>query len=186
MKHKIIIKDSFWLMISMLWFVDDGNVLPLFLAAALLHEFGHAFVLSITGGTFHSLKLAFYGAVMSCDLPEGKYRKAAVCLAGPAVSFFAASIAVQHSFYLFAGANVLLGAFNLLPIPPLDGGMVMAHLCDGAFESAQKGIALAASILLLVAGGVLFMRGNGIWLLLVGGTILLKEGKNLAKSVKKV
>ena len=48
------------------------------------------------------------------------------------------SILRQGAFY-----NVLLGAFNMLPIPPLDGSRIVTYLLPGPIRSAYVGLELS-------------------------------------------
>ena len=94
--------------------------------------------------------------------------RAAICLAGPAASFALTALANSLGAYRLAGASALLGLFNLLPVPPLDGGMALRHLADGRFTRLLNGIA-GVSVLVLLAGGVLLWNsGFGGWLFLAG------------------
>ena len=96
------------------------------------------------------------------------FSRAAICLAGPAASFALTALANPLGAYRLAGASALLGLFNLLPIPPLDGGMALRHLADGRFTRLLNGIA-GVSVLVLLAGGVLLWKsGFGGWLFLAG------------------
>lgn len=151
-----------------LWCADESGVLPLFLLAAAVHECGHLFVIRLSGGTVHALCLTACGAVLRCSLPPSPFSRAAICLAGPAASFALTALANPLGAYRLAGASALLGLFNLLPIPPLDGGMALRHLADGRCTFLLDGIA-GVSVLVLLAGGVLLWKsGFGGWLLLVG------------------
>ena len=151
-----------------LWCADESGVLPIFLLAAAVHECGHLFVIRLSGGTVHALCLTACGAVLRCSLPPSPFSRAAICLAGPAASFALTALANPLGAYRLAGASALLGLFNLLPIPPLDGGMALRHLADGRFARLLNGIA-SVSVLILLAGGVLLWKsGYGGWLFLVG------------------
>ena len=39
---RVNVRDGFWVLLAALWCVDEDNLLPLFLTAALVHEAGHA------------------------------------------------------------------------------------------------------------------------------------------------
>ena len=106
-----------------------------------------------------------------------------MCLAGPAASFALTAAANALGAYRLAGASALLGAFNLLPMPPLDGGMALSHLAAGRFPAARQGIALLAVSCLLLAGVRLWQMGGGAWLLLTGALISTQTVKNLAKAI---
>lgn len=165
---RIQVRDGFLVLMAALWCADESGVLPIFLLAAAVHECGHLFVIRLSGGTVHALCLTACGAVLRCSLPPSPFSRAAICLAGPAASFALTALANPLGAYRLAGASALLGLFNLLPIPPLDGGMALRHLADGRCASLLDGLA-GVSVLVLLAGGVLLWKsGFGGWLLLVG------------------
>ena len=165
---RIQVRDGFLVLMAALWCADESGVLPLFLLVAGVHECGHLFVIRLSGGTVHALCLTACGAVLRCSLPPSPFSRTAICLAGPAASLALTALANPLGAYRLAGASALLGLFNLLPIPPLDGGMALRHLADGRFTRLLNGIA-GVSVLVLLAGGVLLWKsGFGGWLLLVG------------------
>ena len=183
---RLEVRDGFLVLIAALWFVDEAGVMPLFLLAAAVHEGGHLLVLYLSGGRLHRLTLTLCGAVIRCTLPEGRCARAAVCLAGPAAGFVLAPGAMKGGLFTLAGASVLLGAFNLLPMQPLDGGMALYHLADGGLV-LLRGLFGAGTALLLFGGGAwLAWQGGGIWLLLIGALTAGQEGKTLAKSRNRV
>lgn len=183
-RGRIEIRDGFVVLLAALWCADRTNVLPLVLLAAAVHEGGHLLVLRLSGGRLHRLTLTCCGAVLHCALPEGRFARAAVCLAGPAASFALTELAQACGWYRLAGASVLLGVFNLLPMPPLDGGMVLEHLCAGGAVTARAVLALFGAAVLLLGGLWLLRMGGGCWLLLIGALIDAKSAKNLANSIK--
>ena len=165
---RIQVRDGFLVLMAALWCADESGVLPIFLLAAAVHECGHLFVIRLSGGTVHALCLTACGAVLRCSLPPSPFSRAAICLAGPAASFALTALANPLGAYRLAGASALLGLFNLLPVPPLDGGMALRHLADGRFTRLLNGIA-GVSVLVLLAGGVLLWKsGFGGWLFLAG------------------
>ena len=138
---RIQVRDGFLVLMAALWCADESGVLPIFLLAAAVHECGHLFVIRLSGGTVHALCLTACGAVLRCSLPPSPFSRAAICLAGPAASFALTALANPLGAYRLAGASALLGLFNLLPVPPLDGGMALRHLADGRFTRLLNGIA---------------------------------------------
>lgn len=71
-------------------------------------------------------------------MEEGCFSQKKLCLlafAGPCTNFLFAGICfwrLEYHFTLngaaFLSANILLGLFNLLPIPPLDGAVVLEFM----------------------------------------------------------
>ena len=178
---RVRVRDGFVLLLAALWCADASGVLPLVLLAAAVHEAGHIAVLYAAGGRVRALELTACGAVLRCALPEGKYARAAVCLAGPAASFALTALAQSGGAYRLAGASALLGLFNLLPTPPLDGGMALAHLVAGRFPRALSMLSIISLLAVLTLGAVLLHAGSGCWLLLIGIGIAAARLKSLAK-----
>ena len=178
---RIHVRDGFLVLLAALWCADTSGVLPLFLLAAAVHEFGHLTVLWLSGGTVQQLCLTGCGAVLRCSLPSSPFSRAAICLAGPAASFALTALANPLGAYRLAGASALLGLFNLLPVPPLDGGMAIRHLADGRCTRLLNGIA-GVSVFVLLAGGIwLWKAGFGGWLFLVGGMVAVSFGRAISK-----
>ncbi len=127
------------LLCSVLYFLlyfDASGFLRLGLLAAFLHEWGHILVYCAFLRRFPVIEVTMTGFCMRLPgqglAPVQRFRLAA---AGPAVNFVLAGIWVlrlEQSMTIrgsaFWAANLLTGAFNLLPIPPLDGAQMLAAL----------------------------------------------------------
>jgi len=96
-----------------------------------------------------------------------------VSIAGPATNFAIAAVVTAigavcnafgvHSIQLFmllftvAEINIILGVFNLIPVPPLDGSHVVAHFLKGQARTSYErfgryGFILIFGLLVLVGG----------------------------------
>jgi Zn-dependent protease len=68
------------------------------------------------------------------------------------------SVLVPMSGMLYAlmYINVLLGVFNLIPVPPLDGSHVVRHVLSDSARQLYDRIGLIGLLILVVAGGRVF------------------------------
>ena len=139
------------------------------LSAAVCHELGHWLVLRRVGGRIQRLHITVFGAEMQVDDCRISYGGELLAAAGgPAVNLLlAAALAALgrwwEPLYLRAGAQGVLGCFNLLPILPLDGGrMLWLALCwrtdPFLADRMAGGVSLAAAGLLTAAGAALAGR----------------------------
>ena len=122
-----------------LLYFDASGFLRLGLLAAFLHEWGHILVYCVLLRRFPVIEVTMTGFCMRMDAPARALPPGRVFLlaaAGPAVNVLLAGIwAVRLGQNMtirgsaFWAANLLTGAFNLLPIPPLDGAQMAACLC---------------------------------------------------------
>lgn len=162
----------------------------LLFVSVFLHELSHSLVAVRYGIPVSGITLHIFGGISQMtrepDRPGEEFRMAIV---GPLTSFaIAGGLALLHRLaglpapaaavtrYLMF-MNALVGAFNLLPGYPLDGGRVLraglwkatGDLSRATRAASHTGAAVA---FLLMASGVLqTVTGNfpgGLWLLLIG------------------
>lgn len=176
---------SFFLLVAWLNYMDRQAVVPLAMAACALHELGHYLAVRAFGGNIRLVRLTAVGAEMVLSKSLGDWQEGLAALAGPGVNLALALIFCRWRWgELFAGLNLVLGCFNMLPVGRLDGGRVMyctLALLVGA-DWAQRigeGMDLVFTGLLLGAGLLLAGLGGNITLLLVAAWIcaILIQGK---------
>ena len=153
-----------------------GFIVALF-ACVVLHELGHALAARRFGIRTRSIVLLPIGGIASIErTPEDPHQEILIALAGPAVSFGIAgilwlvlsaaggitavdSLSLSESGFLqrLMLVNLLLGAFNLLPAFPMDGGRVFRALLSlrlGPVRATRIAalVAQAAAVLLALIG----------------------------------
>jgi len=110
-------------------------VVLLAFASVVLHELGHALVARHLGVRVAGIELHFFGgAARIVDVPRRAGDEIAIAAAGPAVSFALGGVSLLLSaiggapgafFHLLAWINIVIGAFNLIPALPMDGGRIL-------------------------------------------------------------
>lgn len=180
---------SFLLLLAWLNYLDRQAVVPLALAACLLHELGHYAAIRLMGGDVRLIRLTAVGAEMNLMGPLGYWQEGAAALAGPAVNLLLARLfCFWERGQLFAGLNLVLGIFNLLPVCGLDGGRALScavSLLAGPDTARRVGewLTVAVSGVLMAAALLLIGRGGNITLLLVALWTAV-AGNNCAKAGK--
>ena len=176
---RLEVTGGFCLAAAALFYLDTENILPWALLACALHESGHYAVTRLAGGGVAYFRLTAVGGDLGLDpaRPLGYAGEMAAILAGPTVNLLCASLCARlggggETGLLFAGLNLALGCFNLLPIWPLDGGRLLLLILTGLIpihwaERTVRGCsALAAGLRLLGDGGGNFtLLLAALWLL---------------------
>ncbi len=132
--------------------------------SVLVHELGHAFVGRAYKLGKIDITLHGFGGFTRFERPPGPKQGLLVTLAGPGSSLalggvsFAGALALEPGMAeLFAWnaarINLFWGAFNLLPMYPLDGGLITWHGLS-LFTAREKALRWAARVGVLVAVGV--------------------------------
>ena len=175
------------------WIVGVVSSVLLFVSV-LLHELSHSYIAKKNGLPIARITLFFFGGVSEMsEEPRDPGLEVRMAAAGPLTSFAIAGVlggmwiagnlvgfptAVIAILGYNALINVGLGAFNLIPAFPLDGGRVLrGSLWQGsrnllkATRSATRVseifslLIIAAGLLLIVVTGDFF---NGIWIIFLG------------------
>jgi len=158
-----------------------GEALPVAVLSALGHEAGHLLALRLAGAAVERVRLTAFGAEIQADTRYLHYPREILCtLAGPAVNLILAVLLARIAGnYLAAGVNLVLGAFNLLPVPALDGGRVLYLLVSWGWDPMAadrvcRWVGLSCALLLTAAALAVTVRFHaGLFLLLgAAGTLL--------------
>jgi Zn-dependent protease/CBS domain-containing protein len=176
------------------WIVAFISALLLF-GCVLVHELAHALVAQASGLTVRNITLFIFGGVAHVEedmkRPGVEFR---VAIAGPLASFLLAGVAfllvlplrgsgasAEAALDYLAVANFLLGAFNLLPGFPLDGGRVLRSIIWKATGNFKKSTRIASSVgqafayVFILLGIIGFFTGNffnGLWVVFIGWFLL--------------
>ena len=156
---------------------DTPILLAALLPAALLHDLAHYAVLRLCGVRTARFTLTGLGA--SLYVPElHRLSYGAELLsaaAGPLMNLLLwvlLSLTGREELTLFAGAQMVLGVLNLLPVRPMDGGRILwlatAYLTEPyTADRVAAAVGLAASsALLALCLWLVLTTGSGLFLLL--------------------
>jgi Zn-dependent protease/predicted transcriptional regulator len=162
----------------------------LFFGSVLVHELTHSFVAKKQGEDVASITLFILGGVAQIkEEPNEPLKEFRMAIVGPLSSFFlavifflisvlAASVSgpVKSAAFFLFDTNLVLGAFNLLPGFPMDGGRVLRAIVwkiTGDLRKATRVASVAGdgiAFLMIFAGVFVILRGDfgGLWWVLIG------------------
>ena len=160
------------------WVIGAFTSSLLFLSV-LLHELAHSFVAIGEGLKVRDITLFFLGGMANlekeCPTSKGSLK---IAISGPVVSLLLAFLMILLSnnlsvsnfilsnlFKQVGSINLLIGLFNLLPIMPLDGGVILKSVIWYFTGSKKAGIKVAISSARLISFIAVFI---GIFSLLRG------------------
>jgi Zn-dependent protease len=187
------------------WFLGMVTALLLF-SSVLAHELGHSVVAMSQGIEVKSITLFIFGGLASLS-EESKtpLESFLVAIAGPVVSFMLFGVFTAIGIFtgvsgplaamvaVLAYINLALGAFNLIPGLPLDGGNVLKSIVWQITGKPYRGIAFASRVgqffgwVGIVLGldsvfgfsTLIGLRPVGsIWTLLIGWFLLQNAGRS--------
>ena len=130
---KILVSPTVPLLLALFVLLSSPLVLGALLLAALTHELGHCAMLRWLRARVTAVRITALGAEMRIEGRLSYGGEVLAAAAGPAVNLLLAPLLAYggrlwEMLYLFAGTQLVLGLFNLLPILPLDGGSMLWNL----------------------------------------------------------
>ncbi|HKV27893.1 MAG TPA: site-2 protease family protein [Candidatus Acidoferrales bacterium] len=143
-----------------------------FFGSLILHELGHSVIAQHYKIPVVSITLFFFGGLARIARdPDSALQEFNIAIAGPIVSFilgaafFGIYMAAPRGVLQFAALylgeiNVLLGAFNLIPGFPMDGGRVLRAIVWGVTKNFDKATQIASRSGQVVAYMMIML---GIW-----------------------
>ena len=160
----------------------------LLLMSIVLHELGHSLTARAFGIRTRDITLMLIGGCASLErMPRKAWQELLTAAAGPAVSFllgvvcyvghvFCPLVFTANALFIAAIVNFSLGAFNLLPGFPMDGGRIFRSAAR-AFTTRTKATWLAMVVgrvcaALLVFGPMLGV--TRIWIIPLGGNFFMR------------
>jgi Zn-dependent protease/predicted transcriptional regulator len=175
----------------------------LFFGSVVFHELSHSVVAKLYKIPVQSITLFVFGGLSSISRePEKPRQEFNIAIAGPLASFFLAGC-----FYLvgrfFHGddlvtastkwlwqINVALGAFNLVPGFPLDGGRILRGIAWGITKNFQRATKIASTTgkifayVMIIVGAYQALMGNwvgGLWTAFIGWFLLSAAQESYAQ-----
>jgi Zn-dependent protease len=156
-----------------------------------LHELAHSLVANARGIPVHSITLFILGGVSNMEEePQKPASEFVMAIVGPGTSLLLAAIfwgltripgdktvPVRALIAYMAYINLYLGAFNLLPGFPLDGGRVLRSILWGSTGSLSKATDIAGRVgqffgWAFIGVGIYFMIWvsffSGLWIAFIG------------------
>mgnify|MGYP002885379532 CR=1 FL=1 len=160
------------------WIVGVFTSVLLFLSV-LMHELAHSFVAIGEGLKVRDITLFFLGGMATlekeCKTSKGSLK---IAISGPIISLLlaflmillsnnlsASNIIISNLFKQVGSLNLLIGVFNLLPIIPLDGGIILKSLIWYFTGSKRAGIKVAIASARLISFLAIFI---GVYSLISG------------------
>ena len=201
--------------------LELGAVSALLLfGSVLLHELSHSLVAKSLGMRVRDITLFIFGGVSNIGGEASSARQEfLVAVVGPLTSFVLAAVfwvigrtlGFNPGLDLLTGStrglraltppgavlnylvavNVLLGAFNLLPAFPLDGGRVFRSIVWAATHRFGRATAIASTVgqafgfLMIALGVVRIVFGDvfgGLWTIFIGMFLVQAAGASLSRA----
>jgi len=168
-----------------------------YLSAVSIHEAGHLSVIYLTGNRIASFSVSALGAKIQMENELCPYKKEIlIYLAGPLfnlifalVSLICIRLRFSTFFLSFHFSSVLLGVFNLMPLPGLDGeralNALLLQYSDPLF--AKKVTSILKGVFATVFSGLgllLYLKTGNLSLGVLSFALGLEETEKKKKATK--
>lgn len=167
----------FFIITSLLLLFDKSGYMSFSMLFSLCHEFGHIIAMFIIHKPPRAIKIKIYGFeinTVSFSIAETIF----ISAAGPLINLLSVlfclilSSNINYKLLDLIYINIVIAAFNLLPVKNLDGGDILFSILTLKFSRNKADklfrlISLSFSIIIMIFGIFLFFYGN-MGVLLIG------------------
>ena len=178
------------MVLAVLYFCLGLNTIAAASLAIFVHEVGHLIALKLLGCSIKGIRPELCGLRIDYIGETTLLKNIITAAAGPlaGVIYSLVIMAVTHEsqscfWSLTSGISLAYSTFNLLPLPPLDGGHIICALTEAFGEKQLPNNILSFlsqlfQIAFVVAGLVLHLKGEGSGMLAAGIWLLLLQNRN--------
>lgn len=153
---KVRFTPGFLFLASLLLYQSTSVFLISFLLAAVLHELGHVLAARLLDIPVRTLSMTSFGCVLSLadSALISDWKLLWIAAAGPVLNLGMTFLCLcLLDFPLFGAENLLLALFNLLPVFPLDGAVILTAALSVKMlpEQAERCVCLLSLLLVIAA-----------------------------------
>ncbi|MBQ7122324.1 MAG: site-2 protease family protein [Clostridia bacterium] len=177
------INISFAAAVTLTLIIDESGLCAAALFCCVVHEAGHIICLLILGEKPKLIELSFYGIKLERknDCVQNT-EEIAVYASGPLANLVLSAVIFaaggSDGIRMAALISLCVGAFNMLPCAPLDGGNILHFVLNRITDEEKSGkisfyISFAVLAPMTAAGIILLLKNRNITLLAVSGYLVL-------------
>ncbi len=169
---EVYVSPLFFLVVSLMLFLDRSGLYMPALAAVLTHELGHLVCMKRVGCPVKRVRLVPAAVLIDSPPPASRGGELLVVCGGAAANIAAAGVltalfalAGPVTALYYAAAQLAVGLYNLIPVRGLDGGRLVLILLSGRVDDpdrALRNISIAAALIILAAALTAALAGGGV------------------------
>lgn len=182
--YRVEINLFFCAALALVLLLDPTGTVCWCVAAAALHELGHLAAMALLGYEPCDIRLTAFGIRLERKdgMTHQYWKDFLVSISGPLTNVLSFSLllaigrltppAVWEAVRVPAYTHLAIGAFNLLPVEPLDGGQAVSAVLHRLFEVSRADIVMNCVTFffllpLCAAGFFVLLRSSGNYSLLL-------------------
>ncbi len=175
MTLKVKIHPAFWLLAIATIFDNNYIAFIAGVASVLIHESAHARVAYDRGYALSTVTLMPYGAMLGGNERISDKDGLPIAAAGP-ISNFCVCLALYALWWAFPATyvytkpvcdvNLMIGAYNMLPLYPLDGGRILLAVCKNKTRALKImrviGVIFAVALFILYLASFFYKTNHSL------------------------
>lgn len=179
---RVVVSRGFLLLMAWLLYRGQFGLTAQGLLACFLHELGHCLALLYFRQDIKEISITVFGAKILFPQQLSYRQELAVAVAGPAINLVLAYLCCRTPDLLaFAGLNLALAVFNLLPVGQLDGSRILRcllafFLSDRRTFVVSRCVGFCFTAIFFVSGLLLALKFGNLTLLFVSLWLLTAPG----------